>query len=149
MCLNSNAHLNPFPLNQKDLEEISILRKNFSHMHIACCNMHIVKESILRLTYVHETIEVGDSELGGFLGGSLPPTIFLYSRHYPIFSYNPNLISHNAFFFFSRQLFESNFMNLGKFFEGTRDSSPSPPRHPPPITTQYTTQTTSSIVLVS
>jgi hypothetical protein len=52
MCLNSNAHLNTFPLNQKDLEEISILRKFFRHVHIACCNMHIAKESILRLTFV-------------------------------------------------------------------------------------------------
>ncbi len=52
MCLNSNSHLNPFPLNQKDLEEISILREIFRHMHIACCNMHIAKESILRLTYI-------------------------------------------------------------------------------------------------
>jgi hypothetical protein len=52
MCLNSNAHLNLFPLNQKDLEEISILRKKICHMHIACCNMHIAKESILRLTYI-------------------------------------------------------------------------------------------------
>jgi hypothetical protein len=79
-----------------------------------------------------ETIELGGSELGSFLGGSLPPTIFLYSRHYPIFSNNPNLISCIAFFFFFRQLFESNFMNLGKFFEGTRDSSPSLPPPPTP-----------------
>ncbi len=52
ICLISNAHLNPFPLNQKDLEEISILRKIFRHMHIACCNMHIAKESIMRLTHI-------------------------------------------------------------------------------------------------
>jgi hypothetical protein len=49
---------------------------------------------------VNQTIELGGSELGSFLGGSLPPTIFLYSRHYPIFSNNPNLISPIAFFFF-------------------------------------------------
>ncbi len=52
MCLNSNAHLNWFLLNQKVLEEISILHKKICHMHIACCNMRIAKESILRLTYI-------------------------------------------------------------------------------------------------
>jgi hypothetical protein len=66
MCLNSNAHLNPFPQNQKDLEEISILRKNFCHMHIACCNMHIAKESILRLTFTSIPKKWGNLVSGDF-----------------------------------------------------------------------------------
>ncbi len=35
MCLNSNAHLNHFLLNQKDLESKTILPKIFCNMHIA------------------------------------------------------------------------------------------------------------------
>ena len=66
MCLNSNAYLNPFPLNQKDLEEISILHNIFRHMHIACCNMHIAKESILHLTYVHDQLLIIISSSGMF-----------------------------------------------------------------------------------
>jgi hypothetical protein len=80
--------------------------------------LQAVSRSVGQSASCPETIELGGSELGVFLGGSLPPTIFLYSCHYPIFSNNPNLISRIAFFFFFRQLFESNFMNLGKFFEG-------------------------------
>ncbi len=53
MCLNSSTHLNPFLLNQKDLESNTILHKFFSNMHVARCNMHIVIESILPLTYIH------------------------------------------------------------------------------------------------
>ncbi len=46
MCLSSNAHLNPFLLNQKDLESKTILPKIFFNMHIARRNMHIAIESI-------------------------------------------------------------------------------------------------------
>jgi hypothetical protein len=53
ICLNSNTHLNPFPLNRKDLESKTILPKIFCNMHIARCNMHIAIESILPLTHTH------------------------------------------------------------------------------------------------
>jgi hypothetical protein len=54
MCLNSNAHLNPFLLKQKDLESKTILPKKFCNMHIAHCNMHIAKESIASKTCLNE-----------------------------------------------------------------------------------------------
>jgi hypothetical protein len=41
-----------FLLNQKGLESMSILHKNFCNMHIARLNMHIAIESILPLTYI-------------------------------------------------------------------------------------------------
>jgi hypothetical protein len=40
-----------FSKNQKDLESMSILPKNFCNMHIARRNKHIAIESILPLTY--------------------------------------------------------------------------------------------------
>ncbi len=63
MHLNSNAHLNLFLLNHKDLESKTILPKIF-------CNMHIAIESILPLTdipYFSEGFFVWDC---GMLGGA-------------------------------------------------------------------------------
>ncbi len=44
--------MDSFLLNEKGLEEMSILTKNFCNMHIAHRNMHIAIESILPLSYV-------------------------------------------------------------------------------------------------
>ncbi len=60
MCLNSNTHLNPFLLNQKDLESKAILPEIYCNMHIAFCNMHIATESILPLTHVDRQKQRGD-----------------------------------------------------------------------------------------
>ena len=49
ICVRCN--IDCFLLNQKDLESMSILPKNFCNMHIARCNKHIAIESILPLTY--------------------------------------------------------------------------------------------------
>jgi hypothetical protein len=46
------CNMDSFLLNQKGLEEVSILPKIFCNMHIARRNMHIAIESILPLTYV-------------------------------------------------------------------------------------------------
>jgi len=46
------CNIDPFLLNQKGLEEMSMLPKNFCNMHIARCNMHIAIESILPQTYL-------------------------------------------------------------------------------------------------
>jgi hypothetical protein len=43
--------IDTFLLNQKGLESMSILLKNFCNMHIARHNMHIAIESILPLTH--------------------------------------------------------------------------------------------------
>jgi hypothetical protein len=43
--------MDSFLLNQKGLEEVSILPKNFCNVHITCRNMHIAIESILPLTH--------------------------------------------------------------------------------------------------
>ncbi len=55
MRLNSNAHLNLFLLNQKDLESKTILPKIFCNMHIAHRNMHIAIKSILPLTHTQRS----------------------------------------------------------------------------------------------
>ena len=47
------CNIDSFFLNKKGLESMSILHKNFCKMHIAHCNMHILIESILPLTYAH------------------------------------------------------------------------------------------------
>jgi hypothetical protein len=47
------CNIDPFLLNQKGLESMSILPKNFCNMHIVRRNMHIAIESILLpLTYI-------------------------------------------------------------------------------------------------
>jgi hypothetical protein len=50
------CNMDSFLLNQKGLEAMSKLPKNFCNMHIACCNMHIAIESILPLTHVQITL---------------------------------------------------------------------------------------------
>jgi len=50
--LRCNIDIDSFLLNQKGLESMSILPKNFCNMHIARCNMHIAIESILPLTHI-------------------------------------------------------------------------------------------------
>ena len=47
----TNKEIDSFLLNQKDLEEISILRF-FNNMHIACRNMHVAIEYIASSTYL-------------------------------------------------------------------------------------------------
>ncbi len=71
MCLNSNAHLNPFHLNQKDLESKTILPKIFCNMHIARRKMHIAIESILPLTYMQKEDSLSFPMVLGSRGGGL------------------------------------------------------------------------------
>jgi hypothetical protein len=48
------CNIDSFPLNQKDLEEISILPKIFCNMHIAHRNMRIGIKSLLPLTHTQQ-----------------------------------------------------------------------------------------------
>jgi hypothetical protein len=48
-----------------------------------------------------ETIELGGSESGGFLGGSLPPPYLIITHHNFNFSKFPYSLSHFSFFLLS------------------------------------------------
>ena len=64
----TNKEIDSFLLNQKDLEEISILRF-FNNMHIACRNMHVAIEYIASSTYLWRSpsSDYAPSEISYFL----------------------------------------------------------------------------------